>query len=89
MAVREILEYPDERLRIPGEEVKVFDAELARLVEDMAETMYAAPGVGLAATQIGVLKRIFVIDIAAEDEPSALTAFINPKILETRGYYLF
>jgi peptide deformylase len=55
----------------------------------MAETMYDAPGVGLAANQIGVLKRIFVIDIADEDEPSDLRVFINPEILESRGTQLW
>src|SRR5690606_27335030 len=74
---------PDPRLRIPGERVETFDEELAQLVADMAETMYAAPGVGLAAPQIGVSKRIFVIDIATgEDQPSDLRVFVNPEILE-------
>ena len=54
--------------------------EIRKLLNDMAETMYAAPGVGLAAPQIGVLKRIFVIDIAGDDEPSDLRNFINPEI---------
>lgn len=85
MAVREILTYPDELLRTPAEPVAEVDDEIRRLVEDMAETMYAAEGVGLAANQIGVLKRIFVIDIAGEDEPSDLKVFINPEILETEG----
>ena len=58
---------------------------LARLVSDMAETMYAAPGVGLAANQVGVLKRVFVIDIASDDEPSDLHVFINPEIRDPRG----
>ncbi|NLY95405.1 MAG: peptide deformylase [Myxococcales bacterium] len=83
MAIRPILHYPDPRLRIPGERVETFDEELAQLVADMAETMYAAPGVGLAAPQIGVSKRIFVIDIATgEDQPSDLRVFVNPEILE-------
>ena len=59
--------------------------EIRKLINDMAETMYAAPGVGLAAPQIGVLKRIFVIDIAGEDEPSDLRAFINPEIVNKEG----
>lgn len=83
MAIRPILHYPDKRLRIPGERVERFDEELAELVADMAETMYAAPGVGLAAPQIGVSKRLFVIDIATgEDQPSDLRVFVNPEILE-------
>ncbi|MGE0327940.1 MAG: peptide deformylase [Polyangiaceae bacterium] len=85
MALREILEFPDPRLREVGQPVTVFDDELRQLVEDMAETMYDAPGVGLAATQIGVAKRLFVIDIAGEDEPSDLKVFINPEILELDG----
>jgi peptide deformylase len=83
MAVRTILHYPDKRLRQPAQTVTQFDADLARLLEDMAETMYAAPGVGLAAPQIGVALRIFVIDVATGDnEPSDLRVFINPELLE-------
>lgn len=85
MAVREILVYPDPRLREVAEPVAEVDDDIRALVEDMAETMYAAPGVGLAANQIGVLKRVFVIDIADEDEPSNLMVFINPEILDATG----
>ncbi|MCA9646747.1 MAG: peptide deformylase [Polyangiaceae bacterium] len=85
MALREILEFPDPRLREVGQPVTVFDDDLRQLVEDMAETMYDAPGVGLAATQIGVAIRLFVIDIAGEDEPSDLKVFINPELLELDG----
>lgn len=85
MAVREIVTYPNEVLRTPAEPVAEIDDEIRQLVEDMAETMYAAEGVGLAANQIGVLKRIFVIDIAGEDEPSDLKVFINPELLELDG----
>ncbi|MBN2193245.1 MAG: peptide deformylase [Polyangiaceae bacterium] len=85
MALREILIYPDPRLREVARPVDQVDDEIRNLVDDMAETMYAAPGVGLAATQIGVAKRVFVIDIASEDEPSNLLVFINPEILETEG----
>lgn len=84
--IRPILCYPDKRLRDPGKEVEKFDDELHRLIDDMAETMYAAPGVGLAAPQIGVSKRLFIIDVATGDEePSDLRVFINPEILETEG----
>ena len=63
-----------------------FDAELHALIDDMAETMYAAPGVGLAATQLGIPKRLFIIDVATEeDEPSDLRVFVNPEIVETDG----
>ena len=85
MAVRPILHYPDKRLREPGKPVTEFGDELGALIDDMAETMYAAPGVGLAAPQIGVSKRIFVIDIATEDEPSDLRVFINPEIVDKKG----
>jgi len=85
MAVREILVYPDPRLREMAEPVAEVDDSIRALVEDMAETMYAAPGVGLAANQIGVLKRVFVIDIADDEEPSNLMVFINPEIIDTTG----
>jgi peptide deformylase len=86
MAIRTILHYPDKRLRNPGEPVTEFGPELGKLVDDMAETMYAAPGVGLAATQIGEAKRLFIIDIATgDDEPSDLRVFVNPEILERDG----
>jgi len=85
MAIRTILHYPDKRLREKAAPVAVINDEIKKLVEDMAETMYAAPGVGLAATQIGVAKRVFVIDIAPQDGPSDLRAFINPEIIERDG----
>jgi len=90
MAVRPILFYPDKRLRIPGKPVEVFDDALAVLVEDMAETMYAAPGVGLAAPQVGVSQRLFIIDVATgEDEPSDLRVFINPQFVSREGEICF
>src|SRR6185295_15326797 len=70
MAVRTILHYPDPRLREKARPVAEVTPAIKKLVEDMAETMYAAPGVGLAATQIGEPHRIFVIDTANDDEPS-------------------
>ena len=85
MAVRTILHYPDPRLREKARAVAEVTAEIKQLVEDMAETMYAAPGVGLAATQIGEAHRIFVIDVAGEDEPSKLQVFINPEIVVKEG----
>jgi peptide deformylase len=85
MAIREILVYPDPRLREVAQPVTQVDEEIRTLVEDMAETMYAAPGVGLAATQIGVARRVFVIDIASEDEPSNLLVFINPELFDLDG----
>jgi peptide deformylase len=85
MAIRTILHYPDPRLREKAEPVREVTPDIVRLLDDMAETMYAAPGVGLAATQIGEKRRIFVIDIAAEDEPSVLLEFINPEIVSRSG----
>ncbi len=85
MAIRTILHYPDPRLREVAKPVTEVTDELRVLIQDMAETMYAAPGVGLAATQIGVDKRIFIIDLATEDEPSDLRVFINPEITEESG----
>lgn len=85
MAIRSILHYPDPRLRQKAERVDHVTPEIQRLIEDMAETMYAAPGCGLAATQLGIAHRIFVVDCAGEDEPSQLLAFINPDIFEKDG----
>ena len=86
MAIRTILHYPDKRLREPGKPVTEFGPDLAKLVEDMAETMYAAPGVGLAATQIGEPIRLFIVDVATgDDEPSDLKVFVNPEILVRDG----
>jgi peptide deformylase len=83
--VRTILHYPDKRLRERGKKIEAVTPELRKLIDDMAETMYAAPGVGLAATQIGEALQLFIIDIADNDEPSDLRVFINPEILETTG----
>jgi peptide deformylase len=85
MAIRSILHYPDPKLRQKAEPVTEITPKIRALIEDMAETMYAAPGVGLAATQIGEPHRIFLVDIAAEDEPSNLYVFINPEIAKTEG----
>ena len=85
MAIRSILHYPDPRLREKGAPIERITPEIQKLVDDMAETMYAAPGVGLAATQIGERHRVFLIDIAAEDEPSNLHVFINPEIVHKEG----
>lgn len=81
MAVLEILEFPDPRLRNKAKKVKVVDQSVKKLIADMFETMYNAPGVGLAATQVNVHKRIVVIDVSADqDQP---LAFINPQITRT------
>jgi peptide deformylase len=80
MALREILILPDKRLRKVSEPVKKVDAGLRKLVEDMFETMYDAPGIGLAAIQIGVAQRVVTMDLAGKDEPKAPQVFINPVI---------
>ena len=81
MAIRSILRYPDKRLRIKAEAVGALTDAVRDLCEDMAETMYAAPGVGLAAPQIGVSLKVFVIDVASgTEDPSELHYFINPEI---------
>lgn len=86
MTIRSILHYPDKRLRIAGKPVTDFGPELQSLIDDMAETMYAAPGVGLAAPQIGVSQRLFIVDVAVgDDEPTDLRVFINPEIVNTDG----
>ena len=83
--IRTILHYPDPRLREKGKRVQAVTAEVKKLVDDMAETMYAAPGVGLAATQIGEAVQLFVVDTAEEGAPSDFRVFINPEILERTG----
>ena len=83
MARLPILEYPDPRLRIRAEPVTEVGAEIRRLVDDLLETMYAAPGIGLAATQVDVHKRVLVIDISEKrNEPYCL---INPEIIGSEG----
>ena len=79
MAVLDILRYPDPRLHTVARPVTVFDDRLRRLVQDMAETMYAAPGIGLAATQVDVHERVVVIDIS--EDRSALRVFVNPEVV--------
>ncbi|MBV8784295.1 MAG: peptide deformylase [Gammaproteobacteria bacterium] len=83
MALRTILEFPDPRLRIRAQPVTSFDAPLGQLIEDMLETMYAAPGIGLAATQVDVHRRLVVIDVSEErNQPLVL---INPEIIARSG----
>ncbi len=86
MTIRKILAYPHPILRQQAEPVTIFDDELKTLVADMAETMYDAPGVGLAANQIGVTKQIVVIDLTGSDaEEKDLIILINPKITKGEG----
>jgi peptide deformylase len=81
MAVRPILILPDPRLRLVSEPVKAIDSDIQTLVDDMFATMYDAPGIGLAAVQVGVPKRVITADLAKKDEPRAPQVFINPEIV--------
>lgn len=83
--IRPILTYPDPELKKKSAPLTIINDSVRQLVRDMAETMYAAPGVGLAAPQIGVHQRVIVIDIAGSDEPPALIAAINPVIVHAEG----
>lgn len=90
MAIKKILHYPDDRLRADNKKVTDFGPSFQRLIEDMAETMYAEPGIGLAAPQIGVNLDLFIIDIGAgEDDEGQLLVFANPEILDQKGEVLF
>jgi len=83
MALLPILEYPDPRLKKVATPVTAFTPDLVRLVRDMAETMYAAPGVGLAATQVDVHKRVIVIDVS--QAKNDLVVLVNPEIIAASG----
>ncbi|MDR3410763.1 MAG: peptide deformylase [Formivibrio sp.] len=83
MALLNILHYPDERLHKIASQVREFGPELQQLIDDMAETMYAAPGIGLAATQVDRHIRMLIIDLS--EEKNALQVFINPEILSMDG----
>src|SRR3954471_3946150 len=83
MPILNILRYPDARLHKVAAPVTVFDEGLKRLVADLAETMYAAPGIGLAATQVDVHKRVIVLD--ASDRRDSLLVLVNPQIVEATG----
>ena len=89
MATREIKKYPDQVLKKKAEPVKEFDDGLQTLIDDMIETMYAAPGLGLAANQVGVLKQVLVIDVGPgeeeETEESSLMVLVNPEITFMEG----
>jgi len=83
MAILEILQYPDPRLNTPAQRVEKIDAATRKLIDDMTETMYAAPGVGLAATQVAVHKQIVIIDVS--EDRSDLRVFVNPEITRREG----
>src|SRR5438093_11145205 len=88
LMLRPILKYGDEVLHAPATPVGALTPEIDRLIEDMIETMYAAPGVGLAAPQIGVPLRIFVVDVSVGRDPEGLLVLINPEFVERDGTQL-
>jgi peptide deformylase len=86
--IRPILRYGEPDLHKPAAEVTTFDSDLQALIDDMIETMYAAPGIGLAATQIGVAKRIFVVDLSLGRTSGELIVMVNPQFAERDGTQL-
>ena len=83
--IHEVVKWPDPVLQKPGEKVTVFDAKLKKLVDEMFDSMYAAQGIGLAAPQIAISKRITVIDVSFKKNPEERIALINPEIIEREG----
>lgn len=81
MALREIIVIPDPRLKLVSEPIATVDTEVRKLADDMLETMYEAPGIGLAAIQIAVPRRVVTIDLARKDEPKQPVVLINPEII--------
>ena len=88
MTLLDILTYPDKRLRHKAAAVETVDDNVHQIIDDMAETMYNAPGMGLAATQVGIDKRIIIYDISGPDDKPKLEVLINPEIIETEGSQL-
>ena len=85
MAVLPIRKYGDDVLRNPTTPVETIDASLQKLIDDMIETMYAAPGVGLAANQVGVSQQLMIIDLSVGKRAGECHVFINPEIIESEG----
>jgi len=85
MALMEIVTWPNPILDAPGDPVTDFGDGLKQLVSDMFETMYSAPGVGLAAVQVGVAKRLFVMDCSAGKDPDQRVVMINPEVIHVEG----
>ncbi len=85
MAILEIVELPDKRLHQKSEPIKEIDDSIRTLAKDMAETMYAAPGIGLAAVQVGEMLRMLTCDVSEKDAPPALMTVINPEITSREG----
>src|SRR5688572_29288538 len=88
MPIRPIVRFPHEALAVRTDPVTSLDAEMHRLVQDMIETMHAAPGVGLAANQIGVTRQVAVVDLSAGEKPGGVLVLINPRIIENSGSYV-
>src|SRR5262245_19209843 len=86
--IRPILRYGDRSLHESARAVELLTPDVDRLVDDMVETMYAAPGIGLAAPQVGVPLRIFVIDLSLGRDPSGLIVMVNPEFVERDGMQL-
>ena len=86
--IRPILRYGDRSLHDAASDVATFDDNLQRLIDDMIETMYAAPGVGLAATQVGIPLRLFVVDVSLGRDPKGLIVMINPQFVMRDGMQL-
>jgi peptide deformylase len=87
MAILPILRYPHDVLLNETETIRAITPDLQRLIDDMIETMHAAPGVGLAANQVGVAKRVAVVDLTVGEDPGQLMVLINPRVLENAGWY--
>ena len=83
--IREIVKFGDARLLAPNADVAEFDGDLARLVADLVETCHAAPGLGLAAPQVGVNLRVAIVDLSVGRDPSAVTVLVNPRIVREEG----
>ena len=88
MAILPILRFPHDILLTESEEVRKITADVERLIADMVETMHAAPGVGLAANQIGVNKRLAVVDLTCGEDPEQMLVLINPRLIEVAGSYV-
>lgn len=85
MAVLPIVKYGDPVLRKPTSPVAMIDRDVLQLIDDMTETMYVAPGVGLAANQVGVSLRLMIIDLSVGEKPGDLHVFVNPDLVEKKG----
>lgn len=85
MARRRVITYPDPVLRSPAEPILNIDGKLQALIDDMADTMYSAPGIGLASNQVGEPFQVFIFDVSPKDQPRNLVVVINPEIIERDG----